>query len=270
MTSTESRSAVGSHLVGADAMTPPAAAPERYALRRRTDPREQATSEFSFAPGHTFPPSASHPPVAGAYSPPPAAEFPVPSYQDYVHPDYAMQWQRKQSHAGRVVALLLAVLLVAGGGYWWYFHMRVTGVPYRSDAGHFSARFPHKPQAEDQAVRTSNGYPMHEVLASDDRGKTAAGMIAFDSLPAVVADGSGDLELQMGMVGAAQSAHLTSTSEKATKFHGKAARIGQFTDESGETVTMMIIKYDATRFYMLLAEPGRHFDNLERSFKMLP
>jgi hypothetical protein len=246
---------------------PGAAADGPYVLRRRTAPLVGAGGTSSpTAPAQPTAPPA--PPMPGAYVPPPPTQMPPPSYfDDYVHPDYAVHWQKKQSHAGRVVGLLLVLLLAVGGGYW-YFELRTTGVPYHSEAGHFSARFPHTPQSEEQSL-TSNGYPMHEVVASDDKGKTAAGMLSFDSLPNA-ANLPDDTVLQAGMAGAAAAAHLTNSSEKATTFHGKPARVGQFTDPDGVTATMMIVKYDATRFYLMIAAPGKPFDNLERSFTMLP
>ncbi|HJQ41616.1 MAG TPA: hypothetical protein VJ831_00900 [Jatrophihabitantaceae bacterium] len=265
MTSTESARA-GRHAAAddSDSLAPSMSADEaaNYLLRRRG-------TESVSAPDT---PAAHYPvplPVDGeapdlGYTP----ALPLSSFEDYVHPDYAQQWQRQKSRHGGLIALLLIVLLAVGGGGYWYFEMRVTGIPYRSDAGHFSARFPHKPQSEVRA-ETVNGYPVHEVFVVDEPGKTAAGSLSFDSAPPTLADGDA-AALELAMVGAARSAELTSKSEKATRFDGKAARVGQFADETGEVVTLLIVKYSDTRFYFLFAEPGKRYNNLKKSFTMLP
>ena len=122
MTSTESARAGGRHSAPDDvedsAVRYSAADVASYELRRRNDAPVTAP-EKPMAPALGSPAGDAGPPDLG-YTP----ALPISSFEDYVHPDYALQSQRQKSRRGRWIALLLVVLLAAGAGAYWYLQLR--------------------------------------------------------------------------------------------------------------------------------------------------
>jgi hypothetical protein len=289
-------------VIAPQATAPEATAPEAsqasdsFTLRRRSsEPAptdEYATGTWTPAPQPTTPIPGSYVPYGPADAPPGAWLAP-PGYDDYVHPDLTAQWQRRRTPVGVWISIVLVIALVAAGGGYLVLKARHAnknvaatgltkvkindsevqtavdaGVLYSSKAGHFTARFPNRPDTQD-ATTTIEGKSLRVVGAGDSVSHSVVETITVTAgTPAVRSEAKKDLRDLLA--GFADSLHMTSKAEVSTTVDGRAARVGEFVSDAGSSFTMLGIEYSGTRFYMVLAPTGVAYAALKKSFVMLP
>jgi hypothetical protein len=222
---------------------------------RRPAPPRPAPSGSAPAAPVTYVPVAYDPRLA------PASVAGSPGHIGLVYP-------KARTGRGVWVVLLLLVASVVGFFGWRAVHTGAAaepGVAYTSPTGHFSARFPSQPTANDQ--------PMHEGRYT--------GTVHVAGVPGQAFVASFDFSEPVP--GGAESfdrrafAHFTKTSDapitgiRRLTFAGSPAQQGNvISPRTNELYTALIVAASPHRLYLLMGLTGATFDALKASFAVTP
>jgi hypothetical protein len=203
-----------------------------------------------------------------------AAGQPVPHQPNL---GYLTDLQRRRGRRGAwVAAAAVAAALVAGGVVYALVPSggksvaaasvpNGPGVVFRSDSGHFAARFPATPTQ--QTVPASFGsIKFSLIIAVDQPSRTA---VECEKLSQSMPSEEVSSALDSAIRSTASAAGSVLISDSPTTFQGHVAEEGQFTGSDGTQMTALAFEYSSTRTYELLA-PTATFANLTASFVAVP
>jgi hypothetical protein len=140
-----------------------------------------------------------------------------------------------------------------------------AGVAYRSPAGHFGARFAHRPVERTVPFSVPGVTFTGHAVGDPATGTAVEGVDISPGMSAATVDDF----LDGAMHGLTLSGALKLGSDTSTTFRGRPAREGHLTAGNGRSFTALDVVYGSERAYLLLA-PAESFDALQSSFVALP
>lgn len=140
-------------------------------------------------------------------------------------------------------------------------------------AGHFSATFPSTPSFNEiPASLGGTQLTMHiaGVQITVAGGIHSAELVEEAEVNPGLAPSTFDADLRVLLGSAAGVSGAVVTAETATAFHGKPARVGQFSNADGSVLTVLAFIDRPTRIYVISAPAGARFNALAVSLVVLP
>jgi hypothetical protein len=140
-----------------------------------------------------------------------------------------------------------------------------SGVLFTSKAGHFRARFAAQPTARAVPV-TVGSYNLQlnlAVLASP------ISEVANETYTPTLPPSEYQTAMRTALTSAAAPGGWTVLSQTATTFHGRPARIAQYSTPTGLHLTSMVFFSSGSSLYLLLAQAGSVYEKLSSSFEIV-
>jgi hypothetical protein len=173
---------------------------------------------------------------------------------------------RRSGTFRRVIGVVVVLALLVGGALagWHLLGPKPPGVLYRSNEGHFAARFPHAPDTMTKRYSESG-------LSVALTGAVDAASISM-VLSAVIRGGipaAATPAFLRGVVAGLQSGTVTPAGQSTSTFRGMPATTAYYTTPDAVDISAMVF-VSSGRGYVLVARSGETFLRLAKSFRELP